>query len=308
MSLEDTQESSKADDQETQLSDLPKIGAKADSKMEKSPQNTQEFDSVDNFKQETETPRAQKSEIEENTDQNLYDEILEKLDIKKKEKTEENNQEIQEKLNKENYLNKIKNLEVSQTKDHLEKVLSQDFIKIQKLVKEGLINSAQGQNLKKQVLKKAFDKLVQTEKIKRTLSTSIKQDIPIFNNENNGFEEFSKNNPDFFTSDGRKEVLNYLKSGNANLGKDELNNISMIIRTVEKAAIDRYLQKVAHEKTLKNSNESAKQRLTANAQKSSFSGNLSKTFTREQIGKMSGAEFAKYESAIMEQLKKGHIR
>ena len=122
------------------------------------------------------------------------------------------------------------------------------------------------------------------------------------------FEEFGKSNPDFFTSDGRKEVLNYLKSDNVALGADELNEISGIIRTVEKAAIDRYLQNAAHEKTLRESNESAKQRLTANAQKLSLSGNLSRTFTREQIGKMSGAEFAKYESAIMEALGKGLIK
>ena len=92
------------------------------------------------------------------------------------------------------------------------------------------------------------------------------------------------------------------------LGKDELSKISDIIRTVEKAAIDRYLQKVSHEKTLRDSNETAKQRLTANAQKSGFNGNFLRTFTREQIGKMSSAEFVKYESAIMEQLKKGLIR
>jgi len=66
---------------------------------------------------------------------------------------------------------------------------------------------------------------------------------------------------------------------------------------------------VSHEKTLISSNEAAKQKLTANAQKTGFSDkNLSRTFTREQIGKMSSAEFAKYESSIMEQLKKGQIR
>ena len=170
----------------------------------------------------------------------------------------------------------------------------------------GLINSVQGQNLKKEVLKKAFDKLVQTEKNRRTSTTASQPVQPV--NKNEVFEEFSKSNPDFFTSDGRKEVLNYLKSEDVIVGKDELSKISNIIRTVEKAAIDRYLKKVTHEKTLRDSNEVAKQRLTANAQKSSSSANLSRTFTREQIGKMSSAEFAKYESVIMENLKKGLIK
>jgi hypothetical protein len=48
--------------------------------------------------------------------------------------------------------------------------------------------------------------------------------------------------------------------------------------------------------------------LTANAQNKGFQDkNFSRTFTREQIGKMSGAEFAKYEPLIMEHLKKGLI-
>ena len=76
------------------------------------------------------------------------------------------------------------------------------------------------------------------------------------------FSDFSE----FFASDGRKEVLNYLKSGDVSLNRDGLNNISNIIRTVEKAAIDRYLQKIEHEKNLRTSNETAKQRLTAPAQ------------------------------------------
>lgn len=226
------------------------------------------------------------SETDHSFDSDLYNEVLGKLDIRKKQEK----QDTQEQKNE---------LVLQQTKQ-LEDSIKQDFIKIQKFVNAGLINSAEGQNLKQQVLKKAFDMLVQTEKIKRTAKPSI--------NQNEVFDEFSKSNPDFFNSDGRKEVLNYLKSSDVPVGKDELNKISEIIRIVEKTAIDRYLKKVSHEKTLRDSNETAKQRLTANAQKTNFNGNLSRTFTREQIGKMSGAEFAKYESAIMEQLKKGRIK
>ncbi len=49
-------------------------------------------------------------------------------------------------------------------------------------------------------------------------------------------------------------------------------------------------------------------RLRANAQNANFDDTQTRVFTREQIGKMSGAEFAKYEKAIMEQLRKGLIR
>lgn len=243
-------------------------------------------------------------------DQKLYDEVLEKLDIKRKEKNQDiQEQSTQENLSDEAASEKLKTPEMPQPESQIKTAIAQDFMKIQKLIQLGIINSNQGQNLKTQVLKKAFDKIVQTEKIKRN-STANLQHVP-----QNGaiekqdvFEEFSKNNPEFFTSDGRKEVLDYLKSDDVILGKDELNKISNLIRTVEKTAIDRYLKKVTHEKTLRDANETAKQRLTANAQNSGFSSNLNKTFTREQIGKMSSAEFAKYEPIIMENLKKGLIK
>ena len=271
MDLENIEGSSCADGQEIQTTDT----------------NTD----TEDFAPISTSPQAEGAEIqEEEIDQNLYNEVLEKLDIVKK----ENKQEIQE--------------TPVQARNQVENDIAQDLDKIKKLMQLGLINSNQGQNLQKQVLQKAFDNLVQAEKIKRTLSPASQTNEQVSStNKDEIFEEFSKSNPDFFTSDGRKEVLNYLKSGDVIVGKDELSKISDIIRTVEKAAIERYLQKVTYEKTLKNSNETAKQRLTANAQQSGFNGNFSRTFTREQIGKMSSAEFVKYESSIMEQLKKGLI-
>lgn len=292
-----------ADDQELQTSDLEankEIDALAPSPL----RGEGRGEGTDSNENSTEKP----SKIPEGKiDNDLHDKILEKLDIKQKNET----QDIQEKSDKEQKPDsKVDDLERIKTKMQVEQAISQDFAKIQKLVESGLINSAQGQNLQKQVLKKAFDMLVQTEKAKRALVQPPAQSkqAEASQDKNKVFEEFGKSNPDFFTSDGRKEVLNYLQSDNVALGTDELNKISEIIRTVEKAAIDRYLQNAAHEKTLIESNESAKQRLTANAQKLSSGGNLSRTFTREQIGKMSANEFAKYESQIMEQLKKGMIK
>lgn len=293
--------SSVADSQELQKSDLEankKIDALAPSPLKGEGRGEGVKD--DNNKMATEKPS-------EPIDKDIHEKILEKLDIKQKNEV----QDVQEKNLQEQPIpdEKLNDLERIKTKMQVEQAISQDFAKVQKLVESGLINSAQGQNLKKQVLKKAFDMLVQTEKAKRALPKAEQnRQANISVNKNAVFEEFGKSNPDFFTSDGRKEVLNYLQSDNVALGADELNKISGIIRTVEKAAIDRYLQNAAHEKTLRDSNKSAKQRLTANAQKSGSSGNLSRTFTREQIGKMSATEFAKYESQIMEQLKKGMIK
>lgn len=241
-------------------------------------------------------------------DKKLYEEILEKLDIKSNQK-QDDIESVQnfDKPKQENFLVELQQNAEVQEKMQLQQVLSQDFAKIQKLLQLGLINPQQGQNLKNQVLKKAFDKLVLSEKIR--LNQASQAEPQIKSGElSNGFGEFNKDNPTFFEPQGRKDVLEYLKSGGASFGRDELNKISELIRTVEKSAIDRYLQKSAHEKTLQNSNENAKQRLTANAQKSSHSNGFAKTFTREQIGKMSSAEFTKNEPFIMEQLKKGLIK
>lgn len=272
------------------------------------------FEDKDNaIKTNEVSPDENKTPFEESTnsinskiDKELHNEILEKLDITQKKQPQDTQEKSvpQKPVAETNYLDRIK------TKTQVEQAISQDFAKIQKLIKSGLIKSEQGQNLKKQVITKAFNMLVQTEKIKRgiTVEPAQKQQAPDSIDKNKVFEEFGKSNPDFFTPDGRKEVLNYLKSNDVTFGTDELDKISEIIRTVEETAINRYLQNAAHEKTLRESNESAKQRLTANAQKSSLSGTLLKNFTREQIGKMSAAEFAKYEPQIMEQLKKGLIK
>ena len=237
----------------------------------------------------------------------LYDEILEKLDIKSKEKSSSNKENLKTQKLKE-VLNKLQSAKDKQVKTQMRASMNKDFEKIQKLIQTGLIDSAQGQNLKKQVLKKTFDKIVQAGKSQKSLSDILKNKNLSNLNKQKSFDEIGVNNSDFFNSNGRKEVLDYLKSGKIPVGGEEINKISEIVKLVEKSAIERYLQKAAHEKTLLNSNENAKQRLTANAQKSSRSESFSKTFTREQIGKMSSAEFTKYEPYIMEQLKKGQIK
>ena len=89
---------------------------------------------------------------------------------------------------------------------------------------------------------------------------------------------------------------------------DEIRKISALVEKIENSAVDRYLKQKAREKTMQEENEHAKQRLTSNAQNSGYSASGNKIFTREQIGKMSSAEFAKNEKLIMEQLRQGLIK
>lgn len=246
-------------------------------------------------------------------DQELYQEVLEKLDILPEKAIDKEFSEGFIQKNEKEKTQLDTKQERSLVEIEVEKTLARDFQMIQKLMQAGVVSSAQGQNLKTEVLKKAFDKLVLAEKNKNNPpseygANSDNVHSNLSGDKNKVFEEFSKENPNFFSTQGRKEVLDYLKSDGLQIDKEGLSQISDLIRGIEKTAIERYLQKVAYEKTLANSNESAKQRLTANAQKTGASSIMSKTFTREQIGKMSSAEFTKYESAIMEQLKKGLIR
>lgn len=189
----------------------------------------------------------------------------------------------------------------TQSQEDLKSSVNSDFLKIQNLIQIGFINPQQGQILKKQVLKKAFDKLVQDEKARINENEVIED-------KNKVFDEFCKTNPDFFAQQGRKEVLNYLKNANSQISSTELSKISNLVRTIEKSAIDRYMQKISHQQTLQDSNSFAKKKLTANAQNTSSTADLGRIFTREQIGKMSSSEFAKYENSIMTQLKKGLIK
>lgn len=183
-------------------------------------------------------------------------------------------------------------------RDDVRRIAEKDLMSIQNLAQTGKIDSAQEQYLVNYVLNKAYDM------VNNQNARNVQQDsVPV-----NGIAEFEKERRDFFNLDGRNEVLEYLKNSNVNFDKDEVSLISQMIEKLENSAVDRYLKQIAREKTLNDENENAKKRLRANAQNSNFDDNKNRVFTREQIGKMSGAEFARYEKAIMEQLRKGLIR
>lgn len=181
--------------------------------------------------------------------------------------------------------------------DKYKQMAVNDINTIQNLVKSGVMTQAQGQNLMNYVTQKAFEKYTtcQTPAFSKVVEPPApKQALPAM--------------PDFFNQTGRIDVYDYLKNSNADFDDDEISKISSLVEKIENTAIQRYLEKQEHEKALNNENESAKQRLRSNAQNNSSDGLQNLVFTREQIGKMSGAEFAKHECAIMDQLKKGLIK
>ena len=166
---------------------------------------------------------------------------------------------------------------------------------IEELVQNGAMTQEQGLNLMNFVTKKAFEKYTNYSQ------TPDEQEITSVVNT-------LKETPEFFNRDGRIDVFDYLRSTNTDFDDDEISKISSLVEKIEKSAIERYLKELEHEKALNSENEAAKRRLRANAQNTTSDGSINQVFTRAQIGKMSGAEFAKHERAIMEQLKKGLIR
>lgn len=178
-------------------------------------------------------------------------------------------------------------------------IVMRDIATVESLMKAGIINPAQGQHLTNYILNKAQEVLVnQSSNAATTSQTGV----------TSGIDEFVKEKPDFFKTNARAQVLDYLKNSDAGFDKDGIMQISKLVEALEQGAVSGYLQQLAHEKSLNDENAAAKQRLTANAQNQNSTENNTRIFTREQIGKMSGAEFAKNEKAIMEQLKKGLIR
>lgn len=175
-----------------------------------------------------------------------------------------------------------------------------DMTIIGNFMKAGIINPVQGQHLMNYVLNKA------REVIAKQNETGVASSIQA--SAVTGIDDFITENPDFFQKNGRTQVLDYLKNSKSVVDKDEILRISQMVEALEQSAIEGYLQKQAHEKSLNDENEAAKQKLRANAQNSNAADANVRVFTREQIGKMSGAEFAKNERAIMDQLRKGLIR
>lgn len=193
-------------------------------------------------------------------------------------------------------------LGVNQEKSSQKSPISEEFKKnlknLQIVLTSGLINPQQGQNLLNHIIQEALNMNVQNMREDLTTQISDKES-------SNGF---TSSEAKFFDIAGRNEVINYLKSGNVSVDKDELSRIAKLVETIENSAVERYIQKVAHEQNLEKSNLQAKQKLQANAQNTKSKCKNLAPFTREQIGKMTSAEFLKNEALIMSQLKKGLIK
>ncbi len=106
----------------------------------------------------------------------------------------------------------------------------------------------------------------------------------------------------------RECLLNYLQNLDIELNREDLKNIEAVVLELEKAALLRQQVKNSENafELLNKNNEIAKERLmTGSMQGSGIQNPPNKTFSRDEIAKMSTAEFIKNEPIINYQLQNG---
>lgn len=184
----------------------------------------------------------------------------------------------------------------------LEQQIGADVGHVMNLVQQGILTQQQGQYL----LAQLSDKVKQISTYKNSLQPSEKDNTAEEEVHLSPMELFNREKPDFFSQNGREDVLNYIKG--LDMDKDEILRIAQLVEGLEASAVDNYLKKAAYEKSLNDENSLAKSRLTSYAQTAAPNNKTDRIFTRKQIGAMSGNEFAENEAAIMDQLRHGLIR
>ena len=191
----------------------------------------------------------------------------------------------------------------------LEQSIGADVQNVNNLVQKGIITQKQGQYLLAQLAGKAQ----QINEYKNNLQsmtnapaqTAATTSMPQFA-ETNQIEMFNKLRPGFFDEEGRGDLRNYLNG--YRMDKDEMLRIAALVEGLEDSAVNRYLKKSAYDKSLNAENEIAKRKLTAYAQNSPTNSKNNRIFTREEIGRLSGDEFARNEKLIMDQVKQGLLK
>lgn len=196
----------------------------------------------------------------------------------------------------------------------LEAAIQSSAQKLPVLMQQGLITPSQGQYLMAQLAKKSNEINMYKNSIPQANAQSqvlpqaqyIAAQAAQQPAMQNPIDLFNQERPGFFDSEGRADVLDYIKG--LDMDKDEISKIAAMVEKLENSAVDGYLKKSAHEKTLNDENMAAKSKLTSYAQNAIGGSDFDRVFTREDIGRMSGEEFAKNEKLIMEQVKQGLIK
>ncbi|MBQ8460538.1 hypothetical protein IJ541_10620 [bacterium] len=185
----------------------------------------------------------------------------------------------------------------------LEQAIGADVEHVRNLVQNNVITQNQGQYLLQKLVAKAQQINAYKESVMQNNQTQPVQEPAAAQDP---MTLFNQERPGFFDGEARGEILNYIKG--FDMDKDEIDKIAKLVEVIENSAVENYLKKTAYEKSLNDENTIAKSKLTAYAQNAPSDNKMDRIFTREEIGNMSGDEFAKNEKMIMAQLKQGLIK
>ena len=156
------------------------------------------------------------------------------------------------------------------------------------LIQNGVIPLEQGQNYAMNLMKNYFQPTIQ----------DVNQNLPL---QTLSLQSGASSENTNTSSPINREI-------SQNISGNREDTLFALINGIAEQAINKYRQQIEHDKFLNTQNENSKRRLTSNAQNFVTETKSTRTFTREEIGKMSTKEFLENEGAIMEQLRKGHIK
>lgn len=159
---------------------------------------------------------------------------------------------------------------------------------------------------------KYVDSLVLLKIIDNSTGESIKRNIAATFSNNKAFQTYPATDAatfDFSQSEflkARKCLLNYLQNSGVELDEADLKNIEAVVLELEKNALARGNNTQIPLDKLNMDNEIAKERLmTGSMRGSGVQKAPEKLFSRDEIAKMSTAEFIKNEPVINYQLQNG---
>ena len=122
--------------------------------------------------------------------------------------------------------------------------------------------------------------------------------------------QFEADKPGYFGANPvRGQLRDYLNANCAHLSQEEITAILAMASGLESQAVENFKSQSELDKTILNSNNTAKSKLSTEAARAAASGVYSKPpFTRQQIAAMSMDEYRKNEKEIFDQYKKGLIK
>lgn len=176
-------------------------------------------------------------------------------------------------------------------------------------INNSLQNTCNTCNLNPEEHLKYVDSLVSLKIIDENTGKSIKQNMTAKFGNNGAVSAFSGADMPFDIKQSeflkaRECLLNYLLNSGIELDEGSLKDIEAVVLELEKMALMREQGNALE--ALKKNNEIAKERLMTGSMQGGGAQTLpNKLFTREEIGKMSTAEFIKNEPTINYQLQNG---